>query len=100
MVTKTVPVRTTVDGEAKEKIIDVSLPESVKEAREEWGKDNEGNEKLLVLACRMFTLDKTNAERVVLRGGEAKVARKEANDLAKQLLANPELLAKIKRQIG
>lgn len=101
MVDKVVVVRTvTKEGEAKESQLTLSMPENVQEAKKVWGIDQEGLEKVFTLACRMYVLDKTNAERVALRGGEAKLARKEASDLAKQLLADPELLAKIKKQLG
>ncbi|KKN52564.1 hypothetical protein LCGC14_0611160 [marine sediment metagenome] len=93
---KVVVVRTvTKEGEAKESQVTLSMPEDLTEASREWSKDS-----VFKLACRMFVLDKTNAERVALRGGEAKLARKEASDLAKQLLADPELLAKIKKQLS
>lgn len=96
MVDKVVIVRTiTKEGESKESQVTLSMPEDIGEATKEWGK-----EATFKYACRMFTLDKTNAERVALRGGEAKLARKEANDLAKQLLADPDLLAKIKKQLS
>ena len=95
MVEEVLTVKTTVEGEEKESALTVSVPESLSEASKEWGK-----EETFTLAARMFRLDKTNAERVALRGGEAKLARKEANDLAKQLLSNPELLAKIKAELG
>jgi len=96
MVDKVVVVRTvTKEGESKESQVTLSMPEDLAEASKEWSKVS-----VFKLACRMYVLDKTNAERVALRGGEAKLARKEANDLAKQLLANPEMLEKIKKQLG
>ena len=95
MVDKVVTVRTVVEGEAKESQVTLDVPENFGEMAREWEKAD-----IYKLALRMYVLDKTNAERVALRGGEAKLARKEANDLAKQLLADPELLAKIKKQLG
>ena len=95
MIEETLTVKTTVEGESKESALTVSVPESLSEASKEWGK-----EETFKLAVRMFRLDKTNAERVALRGGEAKLARKEASDMAKQILADPELYAKIKAELS
>lgn len=94
METIIIEINTTVEGEEKTKELELSVPENLAEATREWGK-----EETYSLALRMFKLDKSNAERVVLRGGEAKAKRSEASKLAKVLLADPELMERYKKEV-
>jgi len=88
-------VKATVEGEAKESTISVNIPANHKEMVKVLG---EGT--YYKLAVRMLVIDKTNAERVALKGGEARMKRKKLKDLASKLLDDPGLMKKVQEELG
>lgn len=88
-------VKATVNGEAKEKAVTVSTPESIKEAIDKFGK-----EKVLGYFVRMLVTDKTNAERVIMKGGEAKEKRVKEKALLEAILADDDLRARVAEETG
>lgn len=94
METITLPIRTTVDGKIRERELFLPVPENLEEFTEEYGR-----EKTFWYALRMLKIDKTNAARVILRGGEAKRKRAESKALAKELQSDPDLMEKVKAML-
>tara|TARA_Y100000310_G_scaffold247602_1_gene253247 strand:+ start:20398 stop:20688 length:291 start_codon:yes stop_codon:yes gene_type:complete len=90
-----IPIKTTVEGEVKEQDLVLNVPENLAEFSKEYGK-----EKTFDFALRMLKTDKSNAARVILRGGEAKQKRAESNALAKELQSDPELMEKVRAMLA
>ena len=88
-------VKATVNGEAQEHVIKVSIPEDLGEASDQLGEDG-----VYTRIVRTLITDACNAERVAMKGGEAKVRRKAIKDLVAKLLEDPDLLAKVERKTG
>jgi len=88
-------VKATVNGEKKEVEITVTVPESLKEAVDEFGK-----EKVLKYFNRMLITDKTNAQRVIMKGGEAKEKRAKVKQLLEAILADDDLKARLAEETG
>jgi len=88
-------VKATVNGEAKEQACVVSVPETLKEATDEYGK-----EKVLGYFVRMLVTDKTNAQRVIMKGGEAKEKRAKVKQLLEAILADDDLKARLAEETG
>jgi len=88
-------VKATVNGEAKEEELTVSAPEDHAEATKEWGKEAFYN-----LAVRMYVTDKTNALRVIMKGGEAKEKRAKVKQLLEAILADDDLKARLAEETG
>lgn len=88
-------VKATVEGKAKESEIAITIPANLKEAVKV-----DGEEKVYKYYVRMLITDKTNAERVALKGGEARMKRKKLKDLASKLLDDPSLMRKVQEELG
>lgn len=82
-------------GEAEKiSVVTLNQPTTLKEATKEYGE-----EKLVKLANRMALTDRLNAERVALKGGEAKLKRKKIKDLASKLLEDPDLAERLAEEM-
>lgn len=88
-------VKATVNGEAQEHTLTVEIPEDHPEAVEVYGE-----EEVYKGFVRMLVTDKTNAERVAMKGGEAKLKRKKVKDLIAKLMDDPDLLDKVQKKTG
>ena len=92
---ETVEVKTGSGADEKVSTVTLKVPGTLKEAEKMYGE-----EKLLKLANRMAKADKLNAERVALKGGEAKIKRKKVKELASKLLEDEDLMARIAEELG
>ena len=88
-------VKAKVEGEDKETKVTVSLGASLAEAVK-----IEGEEKVYAKYVRMTVTDACNAERVALKGGEARLKRKKIKELAEKLLGNDSLMSKVQKELG
>lgn len=88
-------VKATVNGEKKEVEFTIPIPEDYAEATKVWGKEG-----LYALGVRMFLTDKTNAQRVIMKGGEAKEKRAKMKTLLDAIMADDDLKARVSEETG
>jgi len=88
-------VKAKVEGVDREVEIRVDIASNLKEAIKV-----EGEEKVYTKYVRCTVTDACNAERVALKGGEARMKRKKLKDLASKLLDDPSLMKRVQEELG